>query len=177
MARSLTSGLLTEIGNAVTKPGYFIEIVFSTNLRMSTRGTLSWNGNTWAGRGAVMSGIGNDVTTSAQAGRITFDDGDFAIAELVLSEGIAGRAINVWKFYGATPADGDPVQVFSGAGDSASLDTTNGKTAVALVQRGARELYAPRRYMTRANGFSVLPVTGKIITFNGENFKLTRYRG
>jgi hypothetical protein len=45
------------------------------------------------------------------------------------------------------------------------------------VQRNARELYAPRRYMTRSLGFSLLPVIGQVIYFNGQNFKLERSRG
>jgi hypothetical protein len=122
-------------------------------------------------------GIGNDIGKSSQSGQIKVGDADLAVSALVLAQGIAGREINIWKFYGVAPALADPVQIFAGVGDSAGLDSSAATVTVSLIQRGARELYAPRRFMTRANGFSVLPVPGSIVPWNGVNFKLEAYRG
>jgi hypothetical protein len=176
MARTLTSNLQAALAERVTTPGYFAEIAFATTLRLSTRGLQEWNGNSWIARGFTVSGFSSDIATPAQSGRIAITDSDGAVRTVILREGIAGRTVNLWKFYGDAPDDADPVQIFSGAGDAASFDSASGVTSINLVQRGSRELYAPRRFMTRANGFSVLPVAGRIVSFNGENFKLERDR-
>lgn len=177
MSRTLTSATTTEIGNPVTTPAYFVEILFSSPLRLSTRGTLPWNGNTWNARGITISGLGYDIGTSQQSGTLMIIDDEFDISTLVLREGVTGRGINVWKFYGSTPAPADPQQIFAGVGDASTLDAQRGTVSIALVQRGATELYSPRRFQTRAGGFSILPVTGRIIYWNGVNYKLERSRG
>lgn len=177
MSRTLTAALLSELGNAVTTPGYLVEIQFSTPVRLSTRGTLPWNGNTWISRAVEVGGLGYAVDSPAQSGSLKIGDSDMAMTALVLAQGIASRTINVWKFYGSTPAAADPVQIFAGAGDAAQMDPGSGVVTISLVQRGARELYAPRRFMTKANGFNYMPVPGMKIEFNGEGFTLAASRG
>lgn len=177
MARTLTAALLTELGNPLTTPAYFVEILFSTPLRMSSRGTLPWNGNTWQSRDIGIRGLRYEMGSAQQSGNLEIGDVDLALTTLVLAQGIAGRSINIWKFYGTAPAAADPVQIFAGAGDAAVMDERSAGVNISLVQRSARELYAPRRMQTRANGFSLLPVIGRIVYFNGENFKLERDRG
>jgi hypothetical protein len=169
--------MTTEIGNPVTTPAYFVEILFTTPLHLSSRGTVDWNGSVWISRDVSISGLRYDVGSPQQTGNLVMGDLDGSVTALVLQQGIAGRTINIWKFYGTAPAPTDPVQIFSGAGDGVSMDERSGGVNISLVQRSARELYAPRRFMTRANGFSILPVIGRIVSFNGENFKLERDRG
>jgi len=177
MSRTLTAALSAELAADRTTPAYLVEILFSTPLRLSSRSTLTWNGNTWISRDLRIQGLRYDVGTAQQSGNLVLGDLDGSVTVLILREGVAGRAINVWKFYGAAPAPADPVQIFQGAGDAAAMDEKSAGVNISLVQRSARELYAPRRFMTRATGFSILPVPGRIISFNGENFKLERDRG
>ena len=177
MTRTVTAALLTELGNPITTPAWFVEILFSTPLRLSSRGTLDWNGNTWQSRDLSIRGLGSDVSSAQQSGNLTIGDLDLSVWTLIQAQDIKGRGVNVWKFYGVAPAPTDPVQIFAGAGDAAAMDESSGGVNISLVQRSARELHAPRRYMTRAAGFPLLPVIGQTIYFNGENFKLERDRG
>ena len=177
MSRTLTAATTTELGADRTTPAYLVEILFSTPLRLSSRGTIVWNGNTWISRDVSIQGLRYDVGTAQQSGNLVMGDLDVSVTVLILREGIAGRPVNIWKFYGTAPAPADPVQIFAGAGDAASMDERSGGVNIALVQRSARELSAPRRFITRANGFSSLPVPGTIVSFNGEQFKLERDRG
>lgn len=177
MSRTLSSGLNTEVAKPITTPAYFVEIQFSTPLYLSSRGTLSWNGHSWLAHGVRVQGLSFAIDSPQQRGNLLINDLDGSVTALVLREGVASRPINIWKFYGAAPATGDPVQVFAGVGDAASADERSGGVNIALVQRGSRELFSPRRYMTRGNGFSILPVSGTKIYFNEENYKIERYRG
>jgi hypothetical protein len=177
MTRDLTPALLTELGNPITTPAYFVEILFSTPLRLSSRGDLHWNGNDWQAHDLSISGLRYDIGSAQQSGNLVLGDTDSAISALILEQGIAGRGINVWKFYGVAPADGDPISIFAGTGDAVSVDEKSAGVNISLVQRNSRELYAPRRYQTRANGFSSLPVVGQVIFFNNANYKLERDRG
>jgi hypothetical protein len=177
MTRSLTSAQDAEIRKPVTAPAYFVEIMFSTPVRLSSRGTKEWAGQEWISRGITLQGLAFDVTSPQQKGNLLLQDYDNAVTAIILREGIAGRTVNVWKFYGDAPDTDDPVQIFAGAGDAVSMDEKSGGINMTLVQRGARELYAPRRYQTRANGFSILPVIGTRISFNGEYYKIERDRG
>lgn len=174
MSRTLTSGTTTEIGKAVTLPGYFIEILFSTPLRLSSRATLTWSGNTWITWDARIEGLSADAGSSTQDGKIVLGDTDNSITALVLSEGVAGRAINIWKFYGDAPGPTDPVAIFAGVGDKTSIEPDDGRLSITLAQQGGNTLFSPRRYITKAEGFSIVPAEGALLTWNGETIRLTR---
>lgn len=177
MSRTLTAPLLAALGVDVTAPGFLVELAFSSPVRFSTRGSVQWNGNPWPARGATISGLAYDIGSPQQGGTLRINDPDLAMSALVLLEGMVGRSVNVWKFYGEALADGDPVQIFAGAGDAVTISPSDRSIQVSLVQRGPTQLYAPRRFMTRANGFSILPVAGRIVAFNGVDFTLERNRG
>lgn len=174
MSRSLTAAVQTELANAATTPAYFVEILFSTPLRLSSRETLTWSGNSWLAWDVRVAGLNADAASSTVDGRLTLGDADNTLAALVLGEGIADRVINVWKFYGSVPAAADPVQVFAGVGDEADINPDDGQVTIGLVQRGGTTLYSPRRYITRAEGFNFLPATGSLLSWNGETIRLTR---
>ncbi len=174
MSRTLSSGTTTELAKAVTLPGYFVEILFATPLRLSSRATLTWSGNTWITWNVRVEGLSADAGSSTQDGKIVLGDTDNTIAALVLAEGIAGRAINVWKFYGTAPGTTDPVALFAGVGDEASLEPDDGRLTITLAQQGGSTLFSPRRYITKAEGFSIVPAEGALLTWNGETIRLTR---
>lgn len=172
MSRALDSTLLDALAAPATRPGYFIEYLFSTPVRHCTRGTIEWNGNEWVAWDVRVSGIDVNGAQASQRGTLSIRDPDFAFSTLVLDEGISERPINIWKFYGDLPELGDAVQIFSGVGDSASIDAANARTELALAFAGGRTLSSPRRYITRDQGFSQLPAPGTIINWGGENFAL-----
>jgi hypothetical protein len=177
MTRDLTTGMASEVTNPFTTPAYFVEVQFSSPVRFSSRGTLDWNGNTWESRSISVRGLAFELGAAQQSGSLAILDADLSLTTLIHLEGIKGRSINVWKFYGTAPADDDPIKLFAGAGDTATMDERSGSATIALVQRSARELFCPRRFQTRSLGFGLLPVAGSIFTWGGENFKLERDRG
>lgn len=170
--RTLTSAVNTAVTGPVTAPGYFVEILFSTPLRFSSRGTITWNGNTWLAWDVRPAGLSADSDQSTAAGNITLGNSDFSLGIVVLAQGIVDRAINIWKFYGESPATADPVQVFAGVGAEVTLDPTKGIVTIGLQQAGGRSAYSPRRYITAEQGFSFLPAAGQVIPWNGEIYTL-----
>lgn len=173
MTRTLTAALTTEVTRDVTSPGYLIEIQFSTPLRLSTRGTMVWSGNTWTTWGAIVRGIATDSQGDESSASIMLWNGDYTLSALVLGEGIANRVVNIWKFYGDSALTvTDPVHVFSGVADDASVNPTNGEVTINLVRVNAAAQFAPRFYITPDNGFSFLPAPGTVIDWDGERFIL-----
>lgn len=173
MTRTISAALTTAIGLDVVAPGYLVEIQFATPLRLSSRGTLSWSGNTWTAWDVRVQGLAADAGGSSASGSLLLGDADYTIAALALSEGVANRPVNVWKFYGDTaPATGDPVQVFAGVGDGVDLEPNRGMVTIRLVQTNARALFAPRFYITPEAGFTYLPAPGTVIDWDGERYVL-----
>jgi hypothetical protein len=170
--RTLVGSTDTGVAAAVTLPGYFVQIDFPTPWYRSTRGTLSWNGQSWVSFDAQIAGLATDGAGSALNGTLIIGNTDLAISTEILLYGISGRVIKIWKFYGDTaPALGDPVQIFEGIGDDADIPE-NGSVRVALIQSGATTLFCPRTYLTASAGFNWLPTPGKIVTWNGETVRL-----
>ena len=118
-------------------------------------------------------GLTYDGSEASLNGALAIGNNDLAIGALVLSEGVAGRACSVWKFYGDTaPATGDPVKVFDGVCDSADIPE-NGPVRITLQQSGGTTTFCPRTYLTAAAGFSFLPTPGQIVTWNDETVRLS----
>jgi hypothetical protein len=176
--RTLSGAMGTAVTAAVTLPGYLVQIGFSSPLRLSTRGTLTWNSLTWTAGDVRVSGIAVESSRAALNCELTISNADASIgglgstiASLVLAQGIAGLACSVWAFYGEAPALGDPVLVFSGIGDEASIPE-DGPVRLSMTQTASTTLYCPRTYLTPADGFSFLPTAGQIVTWNGETVRL-----
>ena len=173
MTRSISGALTTAIGLDVVSPGYVVEIAFATPLRLSSRGTLVWSGNTWTTWDMRVQGLATEAQGSASGGSLVLGNADYTISALVLGEGVANRAVSVWKFYGdTTPAAGDPVKIFAGVADDAAIDPNNGTVTLKLVQTNAQALFAPRFYITPEMGFSFLPAPGSVIDWDGERYVL-----
>lgn len=172
MTRALTSPTTAAVGADVTQPGYLVQIDFASPLRLSGRGAITWAGQSWAAWDVRIDGIGIDGAASAQNGSVTLGNADYTTGALVLGEGVSGRAVNIWKFYGEAPALGDPVLVFSGVGDDAIISPDGGVVRIGLQQSGGVTLFCPRTYITRESGRAFLPATGSIIQWNGETFRL-----
>lgn len=171
--RTLSAATNTAVAGPVTSPGYFVEILFTSPLRVSSRGTLTWSGNVWTGWDVRVSGLAFDGSASAQNGTLILGNTDLSVGSLVLNQGVADRAVNIWAFLGDAPATADPVQIFAGVGDAVtSIDPDKGTVTISLQQSAAGVLYCPRRYITRENGFSVLPPVGTLVPFNGETFQI-----
>ena len=173
MTRTITAALTTEVGRDVTAPGYFVEVAFATPLRLSSRGTMSWAGNTWTTWDVRVRGLATESGGSTSGGSIVLANGDYTISALVLGEGVANRAVKMWKFYGDSAlTTSDPVQIFSGVADDAEIDPTRATVTLQLVQANASALFSPRLYITPETGFSYVPASGTVIDWAGERYVL-----
>lgn len=171
MTRELTAATQAASEAVVTEPGYLIELLFSVPVRISTRGLVSWNSQTWLPMACAVGGLALDGTP-LQEGSLTFIDSDGAIAVLVLAEGVADRGARVWEFFGQTPATADPVLRFDGVLDTYAIDDSTAEVHLSLKQ--AEVLFAPRNLINAANGFNFLPATGTKINWGGQDYELTR---
>lgn len=172
MTRSLAPSLADQVASSGTLPGYFVEVLFDPPLWVCSRGTIAWGGVTWVKHDVRVSGIDHDAGRASQEGTIVFGNADLAIGAQLLSQGIADREVNVWKFYGDAPEEEDAVQIFSGVGDNCDIDADAGTATISVVIAGSRTLYCPRRRITADQDFSLRPAAGTIIPWNGENFVL-----
>lgn len=174
--RTLSGPTTTATAGPRTLPGYFVEILFSNPFRVTSRGTIAapitWNGATWINWDVRVAGLAADASQSALSGSITFGNTDYSLSATILNEGIADRAINIWKFYGDSPGTSDPVQLFAGVGADVSTEPKRNAITITLQQAGGKTGFTPRRYITKENGFSILPPEGKVISWNGENITL-----
>jgi hypothetical protein len=138
----------------VTLPGYLIEVAFDPPRYFSTRGVQLWATHTWVSSGWVYT-----------EDKLELPGGDPAFTQLILSQGVVGRVVRVWMFYGNTASDANTVLTYEGVIDGAP-SLVNGIT-LTLFDRAIATLYAPRRRVRAELGFSVLPQRGLKIVWNG----------
>ena len=150
---------LATLAAPVTQPGYLIEVDFDPPRYYSSRGLQTWASQTWA----------SSAWTFADD-KLTLPGGDPAMARLILSQGIVGRRVRVWLFYGTTATDADTQLVFDGVADGAP--TLVGSVVVTLFDQSIAVMYAPRARIRADGGFSVLPQKGLKIKWNGTTFLL-----
>ena len=139
--RSLSSPTLTATVQTITEPRWFLELGFSTTIRLSANGAMTWNALSWADGAFTVSGLtwGNSIDQSVS---INFDDADNVIAAFVLNEEIADRTCKLWIFDAKATATGDPVLVFDGVCDSANGG--NGGLKLAAKRLNSKTVEIPR---------------------------------
>ena len=170
MTRPVSTAITTAIALPVTSPGYLVQMGFSPILYASSRGTQTWNGQTWLPFGMKVSGLGSDGTIASTSGKLVFNDLDNVIGTLALGQSVGGTTVTVWAFYGdGALGASDPTEIFAGYGGDCAFDINAGTITFTLVQTNGRSTYIPRLYMTRENGFSFLPAPGTTIAWgNGK---------
>jgi hypothetical protein len=164
--RTLTAGQIAAASATETTPGYLVELLFDTPLRLSSRDDQSWNGYTWTGgRLGKISGLASDGRAE-QKGRIELINSDLAYSALILNEGWADRGCRVWQFYGDNPDDAE--LVLDGVGDTADIDPDGGIVSLSVVGEGLRRF--PGRVIGPGTGFNHLCAPGKKITWGGQTY-------
>lgn len=173
--RTLTAAADAAASAEITRPGYFVEIEFSTAVRLYTRSNagaaITWNGHTWTPAHCEVTGLANDGTPN-QSGQLRITDSGDEYVALVLAEGTENRAIRVWSFFGTAPANADPVLEFDGVIDGHDYDSSSYELTLGMRQGEVR--YAPATLINSASGFSVLPPNGKQIPWGGQVYALSR---
>jgi len=169
MARTLSVSMQSASSNVVTRPGYLILLSFAgLDIRYSTTGDVTWNGNAWAGNRSV------DVKSlSSDSGSVTFGNVDDAFAAMVLGSGVVDRPVRIWAMDGEALGDTDPVLVFDGVGDSSESDVE--KVTISLVRQGSGSLSSPRRFIGKSAGFNHLIPAGTVLTVGNQKVTLERW--
>lgn len=166
--KTLTSALITELGLTVTRPGYLVELGYSTTLRLSTMGDVSYGGNLWAAADVLVSGLGNNGAGAAAA-TLALGNTDNGYGALVLNEGASDIAVNIWACYAGAPADS--VQVFAGVVNGAEISES--KVTLPLVAQRNKTLYSPRVFIAKPV-FNFLQPVGTKVPWGNEIFVLER---
>lgn len=110
---TLTSAMNSALGRTISEPGVFVELGFTTVLRLHDRqGFKSWNSLTWTAADIVVSGL-EVANGGLQKCNIAILDSDNAIAQALRSDPV-GKPIKVWLFDNSALATADPVQIFEG---------------------------------------------------------------
>lgn len=113
MSTSLTSAMSTALGRTVYEPGIFVEIGFSTPVRIHDRqGTKTWNSLTWSAADVRLTDLAVD-NGAAQRCSLSLFDSDNSIAQQCRSA-TGDVAVKVWLFDRSALANADPVQIFEG---------------------------------------------------------------
>lgn len=175
MSRELSPATVTRTSATVTEPGFLFRLAMpSQTLRLSSRGDVTYRGELYVARGMRWSGIEIDAETGAQSGSVAIADADSSVSAIVLNDGVADRAASVWKFYGDGPTInvGDVIPVFTGAGDAAQWNIDAALVTITLSDAGGLAQFSPRRYITRQEGFNVLPPASTQIVWGNEKFIL-----
>lgn len=167
---TLSAPLLAELGLTITRPGYLIEIGYSSTLYLSTLGDVSYAAKTWLASDAKVSGLSQDGSGGAKAS-ITLGNTDNAFGAVVLTEGASDIPVTIYACYAGAPSDA--VQVFCGVADGAEISPD--KVTMGLVAQGNKTLYCPRVFIS-APVFNFLQPEGTRIYWNGETFALDRSR-
>ncbi len=168
--RTLHSTLLATLGATVTQPGYLVQIDFSTPVRLSTLGDLSFNGYTWTAADIKVRGLGVDEK-GGQGGSLVFANTLDDVGALVLGEGIADRRVRVWACDAGAATHS--VAIFDGVGDDASI-AENGAVTITLAASAMATSHWPRRRINRATGFTTLMPAGARLTVGGQPYILER---
>ena len=186
--KTISSATTTALAQPITAPGYLIRLDFPAITAMSlsastqyysTLSDISWDDtpggggtvHTWTGTDASVSGLSQDGGGSANA-QLTLGNTDYAIGAAVLLRGAADIPVNLWAVYSTTPAQPDPVQVFSGVTDGA--DIALDKVTFTLVAQNNNTMQAPRVFIKKDSGFNFLQPEGTKVVWGNEIFELKR---
>ena len=167
--RSLSSPTLTAVAHSITEPRWFLEIGFSTVVRLSTNGDMSWNSLSWADGAFTVSGLSWDNSIS-QSVTVNFEDADNAIAAFVLNEEIADRSLKLWVFDAKATGTADPLLVFDGV-CSAVSGSGNGSLKLQAVKLNSKAVELPRGTYSTVLPAELFAPAGTVIQWG--NTKIT----
>ena len=166
--RTLSTTTSTEVAKVITQPFYVAYLGFPAPVRLSTRGAVTWNSQTWleedlkiqalsTSKGAILSGalrIANHTNT---------------YSSLILNNGVANRICKIWALYGAGPySAGDAVLLFDGVMDGADIGVY---VKIQITSQSLRTSFVPR-FTCAPPVFNHMPPRGTVITWQNEQFIL-----
>lgn len=167
--RTLSSALQSAYGGAVQKPAWLVEIGFSSPIRLSSYGMVTFDGYSWQAGEFDLSGL--RVDQARISGTLRLPNTDDLYGALVLTEGTTDRRIKVWGYDAAATASADFVQLVDGVGGAATVDPT----WVSVAVRDAGEFVsAPRGRVNAASGVTYMLPAGALVAINGTTYRIER---
>lgn len=171
MSRALSSPTATATAQTITRPGYLVQLGFSTVLRYSSRGDVTWNSLNWTANNVKVGQLQEKPNGDA-ALALSVGNADLAFGAVCLNEDPQEKSVEIWEFYEGAVAVGDPVQIFGGVIDSCEIGEGDVKLTLSTLNMGT--LFIPRKRITRASGFNRLMPAGRVIQFGGIRLEITK---
>lgn len=170
MARTLSTQTQSDIAQTVTTPRYLIELGFTTVVRLSTRGDVTYMGAGWVDSGAVVDGL-NTTPGGGKSLTLQLPNYDNAYTSLVLNFGIRDRSVKVYVLYSNDPfpADEDGELIFEGRMDA--VPSFGDVLTLDCQSDGNRTRNSPRTPLVLFLGAD-MPAPGTVITWNGGSLTL-----
>ena len=119
MTTSVSGRNLADALEVVTKPIYLVELGFSPVVRISTAGSIVWNGFHWQAAPVTVSSIDN-TSLGGQQATLRFANQDRVWGALVLSQVAQDRPVKIWLAYRDLSMS-DPMLFCDGMMDGASV--------------------------------------------------------
>lgn len=169
--RTLSAALQAAHAAPVQRPAWLVELSLSAPVRLSSYGTIGWDGQTWTAADVSVSGL--RVGALEVTGALVFGNADDTFGAMVLNEGMTDKRVRIWGYDAAATGAADPVLVCDAVGAGAEIS----ESRVRVGLRDACEyMVAPRAVVSPAYGFNVFIPAGRTLTINGMSYTLERGR-
>ena len=165
MPRTVSAPTETNINKAITEPFYLVYIGYGTPLRKSSRGTVTWNSESWIAEDMIVT-----VSPDRNEGTLKIQNTDYVFGGVVLTTTIADVPIKIYKAHGTSLEVADAELLFDGVGSGADPDT---RWVVVDLEKGSTGvMFSPRIKCTKEIGFDHLPPDSLTISWGGEQYIL-----
>lgn len=137
MPRAMSTAMQTAIAERVLSPAIFVEAWFRNGpvYLWSGMGSLSWNGQTWIGLGALggISPLEDAGTVEARGITLTLSGIDPAILPDALAEMQLGLAVTVYlALFNEGVVIADPITAWAGRMDQPTVDVDGQKATLSI---------------------------------------------
>jgi hypothetical protein len=169
--RTLSTATLTVVGQPVTSPGFLVRLGFDTPLHLSTMADVTWNGQLWVAAPVDVEDLAYDGSGTG-SGSLILGNTDNVFGALVLNEGAAGIAVQIYAAYAGLDDLADVELVFDGETNGADIDAT--AVCQQLLSESVATASSPRVFINAAAGFNHLQPAGTQVFWGTETFTLER---
>ena len=167
--RRVTNRLLNVIDIKYLVPSYLVHIKWaSANSYLSTVNEVEYNGNTYSPGFVSVLEIDTREDGRQDAKIRIFNKGNIAVG-LLLNNVVAGTFVDIYLTYLYSDRNTPPVKMVSGIINSSNLLPNNDLDL--NISSASDGVMLPNTFHTRQEGFSYLPVDGRIILWNDEVYE------
>lgn len=166
---TLSAALQAAHASAIQKPAWLVYVGFSTPLRLSSYGDVTYDSNTWSAYDVDVSRIRVDAVRVS--GELVIQNADDLVGALILAEGVADRVIHIYGYDAGATDTADIVHLVTCVGGASSLSHDR----VSIGLRASTEYTsAPREFVNSASGFTYMIPAGTQLRINGQVYKVER---